>query len=196
VKPDVYLAELAISTQLVESGRLVSPVVTFATNDLTIMVPAGNPARVVTLADLGRGGLALAMPNPEFEGVARQIRASLVKAGGEALAEQVYGQKVKDGETVLTRIHHRQTPLLLMQHLAEAGVTWSSEAIFQEEIGNPIGHVDIPPEANTVANYSAAIVAGAPHSEAARAWLDFVASDVAFKILERYGFKRFAAKSE
>ena len=41
------------------------------------------------------------MPNPEFEGVARQIRAALVKAGGEALAEQVYGKKVKDGETVL-----------------------------------------------------------------------------------------------
>jgi molybdate transport system substrate-binding protein len=82
---------------------------------------------------------------------------------------------VKDGETVLTRIHHRQTPLFLMQHLAEAGVTWRSEAIFQEEIGNPIGHVDIPTEVNTLANYSAAIVAGAPHPEAARAWLDFVA---------------------
>src|SRR5262249_46420532 len=138
----------------------------------------------------------LAMPNPEFEGVARQIRAALVKAGGEALAEQVYSQKVKDGETVLTRIHHRQTPLFLMQHLAEAGVTWSSEAIFQEEIGNPIGHVDIPPEVNTLANYSAAMVAGAPHSEAAHAWLDFIASDVAFRVLKRYGFRRFVGKSQ
>ena len=162
VKPDVYLAELAASTQLAESGRLVPPVVTFATNDLAIMVPAGNPARVATLADLGRRGLVLVMPNPEFEGVARQIRAALAKAGGEALAEQVYSKKVKDGETVLTRIHHRQTPLFLMQRLAEAGVTWRSEAIFQEEIGNPIGHVVIPPEVNTLANYSAAMVAGAP----------------------------------
>jgi ABC-type Fe3+ transport system substrate-binding protein len=118
-------------------------------------------------------GLALAMPNPEFEGVARQIRASLVRAGGEALAEQVYGEKVKDGETMLTRIHHRQ-----------------------EEIGNPIGHVDIPPEVNTLANYSAAMVAGAPHPEAARAWLDFVASDGAFRILQRYGFKRFVVKPQ
>jgi ABC-type molybdate transport system substrate-binding protein len=120
----------------------------------------------------------------------------VVKAGGEALAEQVYSQKVKDGETVPTRIHHRQTPLFLMQHLADAGVTWRSEAIFQEEIGNPIGHVDIPPEVNTLANYTAAMVAGVPHSEAARAWLDFVASEVAFRILERYGFKRFVVKSQ
>ncbi len=194
VKPDVYMAELAASTELVQRGRLVTPVVTFATNDLAIMVPAGNPAHVTGLADLAQPGLALAMPNPEFEGVARQIRASLVRVGGEALAETVYGKKVRDGETLLTRIHHRQTPLFLLQHLVQAGVTWRSEAIFQEEIGNPISHVDIPAELNTLANYSAAMVADAPHPEAARAWLDFVRSDGAFRILERYGFRRFAAK--
>jgi ABC-type molybdate transport system substrate-binding protein len=191
VRPDVFMAELAASNELLQSGRLVAPIVTFATNDLAIMVGAGNPAHVGSLADLGRPGLGLAMPNPVFEGVARQIRASLVKAGGEALAETVYGKKVKDGEAVLTRIHHRQTPVFLAQHLVEAGVTWKSEAIFQEEIGNPIAHVDIPPEQNTVANYSAAMVPDAPHQEAARAWLAFIVSDEAFKILDRYGFKRF-----
>ncbi len=196
VKPDVYMAELAASTELAQRGRLVAPVVTFATNDLAIMVPAGNPAHVAGLADLGQPGLALAMPNPEFEGVARQIRTSLVKAGGESLAETVYGKKVRDGETVLTRIHHRQTPLFLLQHLVQAGVTWRSEAIFQEEIGNPITHVDIPAEVNTVASYSAAMVAGAPHPEAARIWLDFVRSDAGFSILERYGFSRYAARPQ
>src|SRR5579864_2827316 len=93
IKPDVYLAEAAASNDLVRSGRLVAPVVTFATNALTIMVSAANPARVAGLTDLGRPGLALAMPNPDFEGVARQIRMSLVKAGGEALNEIVYGKK-------------------------------------------------------------------------------------------------------
>jgi ABC-type molybdate transport system substrate-binding protein len=33
-------------------------------------------------------------------------------------------------------------------------------------------------------------------AEAARAWLDFVASDAAFKILERYGFRRFVVKPQ
>jgi molybdate transport system substrate-binding protein len=196
VKPDVYLAELAASNDLVREGRLVAPVVTFATNDLAIMVRAGNPSRVAGLADLTRADLALAMPNPEFEGVARQIRASLVKVGGEALAEAVYGAKVRDGRAVLTHIHHRQTPLFLMQHLVDAGVTWRSEALFQEEIGNPIGHVDIPVEHNTLANYSAAMVKDAPHPEAARAWLDFIRSDDAFKVFERYGFRRYAGKAE
>jgi molybdate transport system substrate-binding protein len=192
-KPDVFMAELTASNELVRRGKLAAPAIAFATNDLTIMVPAGNPARVAGLADLGRAGLVLAMPNPQFEGVATQIRASLVKAGGEALAEAIYDAKVKSGETILTRIHHRQTPLFLMQHFVEAGVTWRSEAIFQEEIGNPIGHIDIPVADNTLAVYSAAMVPDAPHAEAAHAWLDFIRSDAAFKVFERYGFKRHEA---
>jgi molybdate transport system substrate-binding protein len=195
-KPDVFMAELSASNELVRRGKLAGPVVAFATNDLTIMIPAGNPAHVSGLADLGRAGLALAMPNPQFEGVAAQIRGSLVKAGGEALAEAVYGAKVRNGETILTRIHHRQTPLFLMQRLAESGVTWRSEAIFQEKIGNPIGHVEIPAEQNTLAVYSAALVPDAPHPEAARAWLEFIKSDAAFKVFEQYGFRRYEAKPQ
>jgi ABC-type molybdate transport system substrate-binding protein len=194
VKPDVYLAERAASEDLVQQGRLTAPVITFATNDLAIMVRAGNPTHVAGLADLARAGLALAMPNPAFEGVARQIRATLVKAGGEALAEAVYGRKVRDGEALLTHIHHRQTPLFLMQGLVDAGVAWKSEALFQEEIGNPIGHVDIPEAQNTHAEYSATMVKDAPHPEAARAWLDFIAGEPAFAAaFARYGFRRYGA---
>jgi molybdate transport system substrate-binding protein len=192
VKPDVMMAEQRASELWITAGRLTAPVVSFATNDLTIMVPAGNPARITGLADLARPDLALIMPNPEFEGVARQIRASLVKAGGEALAQAVYAAKVTAGMTVLTRIHHRQTPLLLMQGLGQAGVTWRSEAIFQERQGHPITHVDIPAEQNVRAIYSAAIVPGAAHAEAARAWLSFIRSDAAFAALAPFGFQRFA----
>jgi hypothetical protein len=49
----------------------------------------------------------LAMPNPEFEGIARQIEASLKKAGGQDLADAVYKTKVADGSNILT--HTRAT---------------------------------------------------------------------------------------
>ena len=192
VRPDVMMAEQRASEGWVKDGRLAAPVVSFATNDLTIMVPQGNPAHVAGLADLGRADLAVVMPNPAFEGVGQQIRASLVKAGGEALAHEVYDSKVAAGTTVLTRIHHRQTPLLLMQGLGQAGVTWTSEAIFQEQQGHPISHVAIPAEQNTRAIYSAAIVTGAPHAAAGRDWLDFIRSDAAFAVLAPFGFQRFA----
>ena len=190
VRPDVMMAEKGASEAWVKDGRLAAPVVSFATNDLTIMVPKDNPAHITGLADLGRPELAIVMPNPAFEGVAAQIRASLVKVGGEELAKAVYETKVADGSAVLTRIHHRQTPLFLMQGLGQAGVTWTSEAIFQEQQGHPISHVAIPAGQNTRAVYSAAIVPGAPHEQAARAWLDFIRSDAAFAALAPFGFQR------
>ncbi len=194
VRPDVMMAERAASEGWVKDGRLAAPVVSFATNDLTIMVPKDNPAKITGLADLGRPGLPIIMPNPAFEGVAGQIKASLAKVGGEALAKTVYEAKVADGSAVLTRIHHRQTPLFLMQGLGQAGVTWTSEAIFQEKQGHPISHVAIPAEQNTRAIYSAAIVSGAPHADAARAWLAFIKTDAAFACLAPYGFQRLAAQ--
>ena len=141
----------------------------YVTNDLTIMVPKDNPAHITDLADLGKPGVRLAMPNPEFEGIARQIEASLKKAGGQALADAVYKTKVADGSTILTHIHHRQTPLFLMQGRAEAGVTWQSEAVFQEQAGHPIAHVDIPASQNTTAIYAGAMVKNAAHPDSGKA---------------------------
>jgi hypothetical protein len=40
---------------------------------LTIMVPKANPAKITGLADLGEPNVRLAMPNPEFEGIARSV---------------------------------------------------------------------------------------------------------------------------
>lgn len=189
VHPDVYAAGLKKVRAAIDSGTLRAPAVAYATNDLTIMVPKGNPAHVTGLVDLGKPDVRLSMPNPAWEGVARQIEASLVKAGGAALETAVYDTKVHDGRTVLTHIHHRQTPLFLMQGIVDAGVTWKSEAIFQERIGHPIGHVDIPADQNTTAIYAAAVVKDAPHPRAGRMWAEFLRSAPALAIFEEYGFK-------
>jgi molybdate transport system substrate-binding protein len=133
------------------------------------------------------------MPNPAFEGIARQIETALTKAGGDQLATVVYDAKVKDGSTILTHIHHRQTPLFLMQGVADAGVTWQSEATFEERAGHPIGHVAIPNADNATAIYAGAEVKGAAHPRAAEAWLNFIHSPDALHIFERYGFKPYAA---
>lgn len=191
VKPDAYFAGLAKVKALIADGTLSGPAVPYVTNQLTIMVRRGNPQHVSSLNDLGKPGLRLAMPNPAFEGVTRQIDASLVKAGGEALATAVYGDKVRAGSTELTHIHHRETALFLMQGRADAGVVWKSEALFQEQIGHPLEHVDIPPAENTTAIYAGAVVQGAAHPQAARQWLAFLRSPEAFDIFRRYGFGKY-----
>jgi molybdate transport system substrate-binding protein len=195
VKPDAYLAGLKKVDALIHQGLLVGTAVRYATNDLAIMVPKGNPGNVRGLADLGRPDLRLVMPNPAFEGVARQIQASLGKAGGAALVTMVYKTKVADGQTILTRIHHRQTPLFLMQGRAEAGVTWQSEAKFQVQAGNSIAYVSIPANENTTAIYAGAVAKGAAHPGAAKLWLSFIHAPQALSILERYGFKPYAGNA-
>ena len=192
-RPDVFMAGLRVNKAMAKAGSLVAPVVAYATNDLAIMIPKGNPGHVTGLADLGRPGLPLAMPNPAWEGVARQIKAALAAAGGEALVKSVYTDKVASGVTVLTHIHHRQTPLWLMEGRVQAGVTWTSEAVFQEKVGHPIAHITIPAAQNTRAIYSAAMVKGAVHAAAAKAWIKFVASPEAVGILEHYGFQPYHA---
>jgi ABC-type molybdate transport system substrate-binding protein len=194
-KGDVYLAGLAAVKGLITEGLLEGPPTAYVTNSLTIMVAQGNPEHIGGLKDLANPKLRLAMPNPEFEGVARQIDESLKKTGGEALASAVYGDKVKDGSAVLTRIHHRQTPLFLMKGNVDAGVTWQSEAVFQEQAGHPISHVDIPAQENTTAVYAGAMVKRAGHSAAAQAWLTFIVSPKAIGIFESYGFKRYDASA-
>ena len=87
-KPDAYFAGLKKVDALIDQGLLTGPAVPYATNTLTIMVPSDNPGHVNGLADLARPDLRLAMPNPEFEGIARQIEASLKKAGGQAFARR------------------------------------------------------------------------------------------------------------
>ncbi|MCG6989636.1 MAG: substrate-binding domain-containing protein [Gemmatimonadetes bacterium] len=189
IAPDIYAAGLERVDGQIAAGRLVGPATRYVTNDLTIMVPKGNPAGIETVADLGKPDVRLVMPNPAWEGIARQVQITLRKAGGDSLEQTVYGTKVEDGRTILTHIHHRQSPLYLMQGKADAGITWKSEAIFQEEAGHPISHVDIPPDLNTTAVYAAAMVKGARHPAAARAWLEFLTSATALDIFERYGFK-------
>jgi ABC-type molybdate transport system substrate-binding protein len=194
VKPDVYFAGFMKIKQYVGEGLLDAPAIPYVTNTLTIMLPKGNPAGVTGLADLGKPGIKLVMPNPAYEGIGRQIKASLAKVGGEDLVKKVYEDKVADGSNVMTHIHHRQSPLWLMQGRAQAGVTWQSEAVFQEQNGHPITHVDIPPEMNSTAIYAGAVVKGAPHPEAAKLWLDFIRSPDGLKIFESYGFKAYKAE--
>lgn len=194
-KADAYFAGLGKVKSLIEEGLLEAPAVPYVTNTLTIMVPAHNPARVAALSDLGKPEVRLVMPNPEFEGVARQIQASLRKAGGDPLKDAVYTAKVADGSAVLTRIHHRQTPIFLMLGRADAGVTWKSEALFQEQLGHPISHIDIPEDQNSVGIYGGAMVKGAPHPEAARLWLRFIRSEPALAIFKRWGMEPYAGQA-
>ena len=195
VKPDVYEAGARVLHGMAEKQQ-IKDVTEYATNTLEIMIPAGNPKHITSLRDLGRADLRLSMPNPQWEGIANQIAASLRRAGGDELFHQVYQKKVADGTTVLTEIHHRQTPMRILQGHADAGVTWASEVQFQQQIGNPITGIEIPPADNSTAIYAAGILPDAPHPEAAAQWLAYLKTPEAQAAFHQFGFQSIAAPAK
>jgi ABC-type molybdate transport system substrate-binding protein len=195
VIPDVYEAGARVLDNMQKEGA-VDHVARYATNNLEIMVAAGNPRHIGRLEDLAAPALRLSMPNPETEGVARQVQDSLKKAGGDTLVRRTYEEKVKSGSTFLTQIHHRQTPMRILQSKSDAGVVWASEVRFQQKIGNAITGIPIPASQNTTAIYAAGVMTNAVHRLAALAWVTYLQSPEAQAAYAEFGFKPYTAPSE
>ena len=108
-KPDVFAGGRQSIKQLQEQHHWFDSTRDYAKNGLVLMVRKGNPKNIVGLSDLARPDVTIVMPNPAFEGIARQIQATYVKAGGESLRKTIMDEKTAKGDTILTQIHHRQS---------------------------------------------------------------------------------------
>lgn len=193
-KPDIYAAGSKRIAELQQEKHWFIRTYDYANNRLAIMVAAGNPKQVRGIADLGRAEVRVSMPNPQFEGIARQIEAIYRKVGGDALDQAVMQAKVADGSTILTQIHHRQSPLNILEGRADAAPVWYTEAYFQQQVlHHPIETVEIPDTDNLQVTYAAATLRAAPHPRAARDFLAFLATPQAQAVYRKYGFEPPAA---
>lgn len=190
LKPDVYATGRGRMQELQKDRQWFARMVDYARNRLAIMTAAGNPRGIADWDDLAQPGVSLCMPNPRWEGIARnQIIPALRDAGGEALVKAIYEDKVGDGTAFLTQIHHRQTPLRVMQGRCEAGVVWYSEAYFHATIKqHPVATVTLPDARNRYATYTAGLMKDAPHAQAGEAFLQFLAGAEGQAVYRRYGF--------
>lgn len=195
VQPDVFIAGKRRMDLARKDGAVGEPV-TFGSNVLSIMVRAGNPKKIRSLSDLGRADVKVAMPNPATEGIARQIEASFKKAGGDALDDLIVRAKVAEGTTTLTSIHHRQTPMWILQGKVDAGPVWITEALYQERIQSGLASVAIPKNENARGIYQAAVVTRAAHVAAAKAFQEFLMTPQAQAIYRSYGFDQGTTTDE
>jgi ABC-type molybdate transport system substrate-binding protein len=188
IKPDIFTAGKGHVKEVQKKDHLFNKTVDYARNRLAIMVYKGNPKNITSLKDLANPELRVSMPNPNWEGIAKIIIRTYKKAGGKKLVDAIMGNKVKDGTTFLTHIHHRQTPMRIMEKKADAGPVWFTEANFQKMIGNPISLVQIPSKDNIDVTYTAASLLNAPHPKAAQDFLDFLKSKKCSEIYQKFGF--------
>jgi molybdate transport system substrate-binding protein len=188
LRPDIFTAGAERIRRLSEEKSWFDRIEPYTRNRLGIMVRAGNPCRIAGLADLGRPEVRISMPDPRTEGIGRRIVEALEQVGGPSLADTVMKEKVHTGLTFLTEIHHRQTPMRIMQGSSDAGPVWRTEVLFQQRIENPLALVEIPPDYNQIATYAAARLKDAPHRQAAEAFLDFLTGPKSQAIYRDYGF--------
>lgn len=188
--PDVFAAGHGRMMSLENKYNWFSVTADYARNRLAIMTAAGNPKHIAGWKDLAAPSIRLCMPNPKWEGIAQHaIIPALRETGGEALVNTIYKTKVADGTTLLTRIHHRQTPMGIMAGQCDAGAVWYTEAYFHSVIaGHPLGMVKIPANHNKVMTYTMGIMNDTPHKRAAGDFMKFVMSAKGQAIYRKYGF--------
>ncbi|HET7649510.1 MAG TPA: substrate-binding domain-containing protein [Gammaproteobacteria bacterium] len=190
LKPDILAAGQGSMKTLQDQHHWFERTEVYARNRLAIMVYKGNPKHVTGLKSLAEPALRLCMPNPEWEGIAKHaIMPALKEAGGEALVNTVYHDKVTNGTTFLTHIHHRETPIRIMEKRCDAGVVWYTEAYFHDRMmHHPISTVTIPDRDNKVVGYTAGQMKDAPHPAAAKAFMSFLMSPAGQAIYTNYRF--------
>ena len=190
LKPDILTAGHGSIMRIQKKYNWFASTEVYARNRLAIMVYKGNPKNVTGMKSLAQNDIQLCMPNPEWEGIAKHaIIPALKKTGGDALVNTIYKKKVNAGTTFLTHIHHRQTPVRIMERKCTAGVVWYTEAYFHAKIKHhPISIVTVPKQNNKVVGYTAALMRSAPNAKAGRAFMKFLMGAESQKIYQQYGF--------
>jgi len=151
------------------------------------MVPAGNPGKIAAVGDLGKPEVRISQPDPENEDIARHILHMYEDAGGPALVRRIMEEKRAEGTTVLTMVHHRETPLRIGMKTVDVGPVWATEAVHARSTGlafevvEPGGGLD---QRNRI-QYDACRLDRAPHRQAAAAFVDFLLGPEAQDIFRR-----------
>ena len=154
------------------------------------MVPPGNPAHIESVTDLGKKEVRISQPDPENEDIAFHIINMYRQAGGEALVKRIMHEKVVAGTTVMTTVHHRETPLRIKEKTVDVGPVWATEAVYARESGLALDVVEpgkLLDQRDRV-NYYICRLNKSAHQDNAVHFLSFIKSKPAQKIYEQHGF--------
>jgi molybdate transport system substrate-binding protein len=180
---DVFLsADTSNPQMLVDKGLASGPVVRFAGNLLTIIVPASNPAGIRTPADLARSGVKVigagdAVPITKY---ASQLVANLAAQPGyppdfaAAYAANVVS-KEDNVAAVIAKVELDE---------GDAGIVYATDA----KAATKVATIPVPTHANVPATYGGAVVKASPNQVAATRFLAWLAGPDGQAILASLGF--------
>jgi len=186
--PDVYSSVSEGNMRILKKKGLIDDYFVYLHNRIVLMVPKGNPKRIRSIFDLARDDVVISHPNPENEDIGKYIVQMYLEVGGEELRRKIMEKKAKEGTTIYTLVHHRETPERILKGKVDAGWVWSTEVIYAQMKGLPVEMVEVEIDMSDRVNYYIAKLKNAPNPENAEAFLEFIKSEKAQRIYQKYGF--------
>jgi molybdate transport system substrate-binding protein len=166
-----------------EKGEVEGEAPIFARNQLVVIVPRPDPARIRVLPDLARRGTKIVMaaagvPAGKYSREALQKLASLPGYPDE-YDRRVLANVVSQEENVKSVVSKVQLGE------ADAGFVYRSDVT--SAVARYVRVIDIPAESNVLAEYPIAVLRSAANPEAARMFVALVRSDTGQRVLQRHG---------
>lgn len=152
----------------------------FLTNQLVVILPAGNPAGLNELADLARGGVKLILAAKEVPvgNYSLQALDKLEAAFGNGFKNRVLSNVISYENDV------KQVVAKVQLGEADAGLVYSSDAMAAPGLLK----IDIPAENNVAARYPLAALANAKQPGLAGEFVRYVLSAEGQATLKKWGF--------
>ena len=196
MNPDLFASvNLKHLKKLNKEGKMNDYMI-YIHNKLELMVAEGNPKNIKGPEDLGRDDLVQSHPNPKTEGIFKFYGSEMLKDLG--LHEKVTGGAICKscwaipGKTWFTSRHHRETPHRIEQGEADVGIVWTTEVVHAKKEGRKVEGVAIPAPYNKQdkVGYAIGALSEGRNQDNAKRYLEYLQSDEAQAIYEKYGFVR------
>lgn len=191
--PDIYASVNLGHLKRLKAAGLMSQYDVYMHNELQIMVAKGNPKNIAGIDDLVRDDIRTSMPNPVSEGIMQFYARKVLEQHG-------IWQKISGGKecascqttenNYFTAVHHRETPLRIIQDKSDAGIVWKTEVLEAQRHGSGIAAIELP-AADSLRNevsYAIGALTNSPHQETANRYLAFLASPAGQTAYAKFGF--------
>ncbi len=193
---DIYTSVNEKSMKTLEKRKFIEPggYRLYLKNRLSIMVPKGNPAGISRVTDLSRDDVRISQPDPRFEDIAHHIMNMYRDAGGNDLVHRIMEEKRAEATTILTVVHHRETPLRISKKTVDAGPLWATEINHAEKKGLSFDVVEPGKDLDQrdSIHYYICCLKNGPRPENGEKFIRFIVSEKAQEIYREFGFLPFS----
>lgn len=166
--------------------------VNFTTNSLEVIVAPGNPAGIMSFADLAKPGVKIVLAAPSVPAGSyanRTIWKIQIKMGAADSAYANYNASVyKNVVSYENSVEQVVGKVSLGVGTADAGIVFHSDAVWSNMTNAGIQFLSTPSTVNTRGTYGIGIVGSTAHADLAQKFMNYWTSPEGQALLTEFGF--------